>query len=299
MDISSGKKAWIEQGWLRVLLFLLFFLFMLLVLTIPALLMFAPIKPSELITDLPQAIDNLANNSLWLMALIEFLSAMVAVYLFRKFVDRKNLLSLGISLDGHFSEIMTGFFLAPAIIGLGVIFLFFTKHLEWDSNDFNAQSFAIDLGTLVLIAISEEIVFRGYVLNNLMQSFHKWIALVVSSLLFALFHLSNPGISILPLMSLFLVGILVGLNYTYTQNLWFSIALHFSWNFFQGILYGFKVSGIQLYSLLQANLKGDSTITGGDFGFEGSVLATALLFFVVVIFYFVYERKFASEKVNV
>ena len=299
MDISSGKKALVEQGWLRALLFLLFFLFMLLVISIPALLMFAPIKPSELKTDFPQAIANLANSSLWLVALIEFLSAIIAVYLFRKFVDRKDLLSLGISIDGHFSEIMTGFFLAPAIIGLGVIFLFFTRHLEWDSNDFNGQSFAIDLGTLVFIAISEEIVFRGYVLNNLMQSFHKWIALVVSSLLFALFHLSNPGISILPLMSLFLVGMLLGLNYTYTKNLWFSIALHFSWNFFQGLLYGFKVSGIQLYSLLQANLKGDSTITGGDFGFEGSVLATALLFFVLVIFYFVYERKFDSGKLKV
>jgi len=186
---------------------------------------------------------------------------------------------------------IAGFFLAPALIGIGLLFLYITKHLEWDYNGFNPQTFFVDAGTLMLLAFSEELLFRGYILNNLMESFNKWAALIISAVLFALFHLSNPGISTIPFVSIFLAGILFGINYIYTKNLWFSILLHFGWNFFEGPLYGFKVSGIHFSSLLQTDLKGDMSITGGDFGFEGSFVATALLLIAVLGFYLFYEKK--------
>lgn len=298
MDNSTGKKPLLKIGWLRVLLFLVFYFFVLLLIAVPVVLLRTDIKASDLQANIAQSFSGTGSGSIWLMVTIEFLSSVVSVFLFRKFVDRKSFASLGFSTKGHWHEMIAGFFLAPTLIGIGVIFLYITKHLEWDYSGFNPQTFFMDAGTLIILAFSEELLFRGYVLNNLMDSFNKWGALIISAVLFALFHLGNPGISTIPFMSIFLAGILFGINYIYTKNLWFSIVLHFGWNFFEGPLYGFNVSGIHFSSLLQTDLKGDMSITGGDFGFEGSFVATALLLITVLGFYLLYEKKFSVKSLE-
>jgi membrane protease YdiL (CAAX protease family) len=296
MDNSTDKKPLVQKSWLRVLLFVLFYFFVSLLISVPVILFFTNVKASDFQTDMVRTMSTLGSDYLWLVVLLEFLCSIICVFVFRKFVDRKTFASLGFSTAGHSHEMIAGFFLAPALIGIGSLILYFTKHLEWDLNTFNGQAFFIEAGTLALIAISEELVFRGYILNNLMQSFNKWPALIISSALFTIFHLSNPGISAIPLATLFIGGILFGINYIYTKNLWFSMLLHFSWNLFQGPIAGYKVSGINFSSLLQTDLKGDISITGGDFGFEGSFIATALLLFTVLGFYFIYERKFGKVQ---
>jgi uncharacterized protein len=296
MDNSEGKKPLMTQGWMRVLLFIVAIIIVSLLLAVPAILIFTTVKPDDIQADFLHSITSLASkDSLWIVAVIEFISSVVCVFMFRKFLDRKSFASLGFSQAGQLNNALAGFFLAPALIGIGSLILYLTKHLEWDDFSFSANDFVIDIGILALIAISEELVFRGYILNNLMQSFNKWIALILSSMLFMLFHIATPSVGAIPLISLFLAGVLFGMNYIYTKNLWFAIALHFSWNLFQGPLSGFKISGVDFSSMLQIELKGDNSITGGDFGFEGSFIATALLFFAVAAMYLWYEKKFKSE----
>jgi membrane protease YdiL (CAAX protease family) len=136
-------------------------------------------------------------------------------------------------------------------------------------------------------------VFRGYVLGNLMESFeNKWVALIVSSVLFAGFHFTSPGIYPLAFVNLFIAGGILGSNYIYTKNLWFSFFLHLSWNFFQGPLIGFRVSGLVFPSLLVAETKGDMTITGGDFGLEGSMLTTLTAVIAFFLLVWAFERKY-------
>ena len=296
MDNSGEKKPLMAQGWMRVLLFIVAIIIVSLLLAVPAILLFTSVKPDDIQTDFLHSITSLASkDTLWIVALIEFVSSVVCVFMFRKFLDRKSFASLGLGQSGQFNNMLAGFFLAPALIGIGSLILYLTKHLEWDDFSFSANDFFIEVGILAMIAISEELVFRGYILNNLMQSFNKWIALIISAILFTFFHIANPAVGAIPLISLFLAGVLFGMNYIYTKNLWFSIALHFSWNLFQGPLSGYKISGVDFSSLLQIELKGDSSITGGDFGFEGSFIATALLFITVAALYLLYEKKFKSE----
>ena len=38
----------------------------------------------------------------------------------------------------------------------------------------------LSFGTIVLVAIYEELIFRGYILINLLESFPRWIALFIS-----------------------------------------------------------------------------------------------------------------------
>ncbi|HLK29543.1 MAG TPA: CPBP family intramembrane glutamic endopeptidase [Puia sp.] len=296
MDNSEEKKPLIKQGWLRVIVFIIAYLIISLLIAVPAILMLTQVNPSDLQNNFLQSIMNLATkDSLWIVALLEFVSSAICVFLFRKFVDKKTIGSLGLSSYGQANNMLAGFFLAPALVGAGSLIMYLTKHLEWDDFSFNANEFFIEVGILAFIAISEELVFRGYILNNLMQSFNKWMALLISAILFTLFHISNPGIGAIPLASLFLGGILLGMNYIYTKNLWFSIMLHFSWNLFQGPFSGYKISGVDFSSLLQIQIKGDSSITGGDFGFEGSFIATALLFFTIAALYLFYEKKYKKE----
>ncbi|HEX4850555.1 MAG TPA: CPBP family intramembrane glutamic endopeptidase, partial [Puia sp.] len=108
----------------------------------------------------------------------------------------------------------------------------------------------------------------------------------------------NPGMNFIPLINIFLAGILLGMNYIFTRNLWFAFLLHFAWNFFEGPILGYKISGINLPTLLQMDLKGDLLLTGGEFGFEGSVINTGLTVIAILILYWVYEKKYQASLIS-
>ena len=147
----------------------------------------------------------------------------------------------------------------------------------------------------ILVAILEEVLFRGYVLKNLMLSFNKYIALFVSSILFSLMHGANPNISMFSLLGLFLAGMALGATYIYTRNLWYPIAFHFSWNFFQSLL-GFNVSGQDIYSIIEFTIPENNKINGGLFGFEGSIFSLIIEFLLVILIMYYYQIKKKNQS---
>lgn len=97
-------------------------------------------------------------------------------------------------------------------------------------------------------------------------------------------HIFNPNFSLIAFLNILLAGILIGSTYIYTRNLWFAIALHLFWNWLQGPILGFEVSGGRLGgTLLSLELSEENIINGGTFGFEGSILCTALMIIAIVI----------------
>ena len=128
---------------------------------------------------------------------------------------------------------------------------------------------------------------RGYVLTNLMASMNKYWALVASSVIFSVMHLANDNVSILPTVNLFLAGILLGIYTIHKRNLWFPIAMHFTWNFMQGPVLSFEVSGLKTDSFINQEIAGYELMTGGEFGFEGSILLTVMM--LAAIYYI--DRK--------
>ena len=104
------------------------------------------------------------------------------------------------------------------------------------------------------------------------------VALLLSSALFALAHGANPGIGLLSLVNIALAGALMGAAYLRQRNLWEPIALHWAWNWLQGPVLGYGVSGITMGSpMLELHLAGSPLLTGGAFGFEASLPCTVLL----------------------
>lgn len=303
------KKPRISQGWLRLAAFGGCFCIITLLVAIPAVVILADIPLKDLWPNpIPTLAGQLTGPHLWLMLVLELVISLISVGCFRIWIDRKSMGSLGLEYNGYATESVTGLFMGPALLGIVALLLLVSGHLAWVDIVWDPSSLGVSLGFMVLIAISEELVFRGYVLGNLLDWFdqqspdgvapetNKWLALGVSALLFAAFHATNPGIHTLAFLNLFLAGLLLGVNYIYTRNLWFSICFHLSWNFFQGPIMGFRVSGLSLPSLLQIETKGDLFLTGGDFGLEGSILNTAVSLIAILVLIWAFGRKYRSGR---
>ena len=296
MSEEVTKNPWIRDGWLRVLLFGVAFCLLTLIIAIPVVLLMAGVTADQLEENLLSTLEGLLRgNNLWLMILLEFGICVASVGLFRLFVDRRGFRDLGWSPQGFTGEAVIGLFMGPAVMGIAALLMWASGHLEWVDIVWEPSKLFVSLGLMALIAFSEELVFRGYVLDNLMRSFrNKWIALVISSVLFASFHFTSPEIYPLAFVNLFLAGMLLGVNYLYTRNLWFSFFFHLSWNFFQGPILGFRVSGLTFPSLLVTETKGDLFITGGDFGLEGSILTTVTAFITFFVIAWAFDRKYST-----
>lgn len=263
------KTPAIQQGWLRALLYCVFSILLVYAASYVALIFFdqAPVTDNEESTLLSFIFSYLIYTAV----------LVVLAFLFRKFIDRQSFSSLGFRWSGAYFA--TGFFLGILLLTAGSIILVLLQMLFFTEIEPDINKLLTGLLLFIIVAFTEEIAFRGYILNNLMQSMNKWYALILSSLPFAIVHIQNPGVAeanYFPILNIFIAGMLLGINYIYTKNLWFGIALHFSWNFLQGPILGYDVSGFSSAALLQQTQKGPVLFTGGGFGFEGSILCLAL-----------------------
>lgn len=215
---------------------------------------------------------------------------------FRLFIDRQTIASIGFHTHKHRNDAWVGLLLAIVLLGIGSLILYFSGHLRWVDASGSGKDFFVAIIFMLIVAVSEEMVFRGYLLNNLLESFNKRTALIASALLFTVAHVFNPDLTPLALVNLFLGGILLGINFIYTRTLWFAIGFHFGWNFLQGYILGFNVSGFSEQTLLQQELTGSGIVTGAQFGFEGSIIATCVLALAIGALYYVYEKQNAAIK---
>lgn len=226
-----------------------------------------------------------------------FLGTLLVVALFMKWVDKMPFLSIGLYPRNHVKGFVIGFLAGLTIMTLGYLVLDSAGQIHFLKIQYDASETILTMFLFLVVSATEEILFRGYVLRCLMESMNRFVALVVSAILFALLHAANPNLSLIGNINLFLAGILLGLPYIYTKNLMFPIALHFSWNFFQS-LFGFNVSGVDSYSLIVLETPKKAIFNGGDFGFEGSVLALFFQILLIFLLYFLFKQSKNPDKVR-
>ncbi|WP_424016780.1 lysostaphin resistance A-like protein [Halorientalis pallida] len=138
------------------------------------------------------------------------------------------------------------------------------------------------------VAVSEELLVRGYLLTNLAEALggferigRRWailIATLATAALFGLLHATNPNASVLSITNITLFGILLGLAYVWTDRLGIAIGLHLAWNAVVGAVYGLPVSGITVgVAVLATETTGPALLTGGAFGPEGGLFVLLAL----------------------
>jgi hypothetical protein len=123
----------------------------------------------------------------------------------------------------------------------------------------------------------EEILFRGYGFQRLVEAVGQVGAVVLMSAFFGFVHIENPSVSVLSTVNTILAGILFSVAYLRTRALWLPITLHWAWNFFQGQVFSLPVSGLHMpHPLFDVRITGPSWLTGGAYGPEGGLVVTAV-----------------------
>ena len=206
----------------------------------------------------------------------------ILLWLFMKFIDKQPFIQIGFDTKGRLKEFNYGILLGFIIMATAFLFLFSINEIVFSNFSFNLNKVLLSVILFVGVSIFEEVVFRGYLLKNLLESFNPFVALFISSIFFSLIHGSNPNVTTLGLCNIFLAGFFLGASYVFTKNLWFPIALHFSWNFFQA-MFGFKVSGLESYSIIEFTIPENNVLNGGEFGFESSFLSLVIILFSTIL----------------
>jgi len=289
-------KPAIKYGWLRALLFLFASLIASSIgqaigLVLVALLF--GIDFMEIFQDSSNIIKSLGVWSYLIVTILGFLPMLLMVWVFRKFIDKKSFVSLGFKFKNYKSDFIQGMLWGIGLIALGFFVLWALGVLTIESMSFLPVTFLGYVVLLFVVSLNEEIMVRGYLLNNLSDSVNKYIALLITASLFGIMHLGNPNISIVGFVNIILAGVLLGIYYVHKQNLWFPIGIHFTWNLFQGPVFGFEVSGTNTVPIITQNIQGSELLTGGEFGFEASLLATVLMIVSIIIIHFQFKNKIA------
>jgi len=134
--------------------------------------------------------------------------------------------------------------------------------------------FAIWLLTLFLSALWEEFLFRGLMLSGLVVvSRKRWLAAIVMAVFFGLAHAGNPDASALSVLGNALGGLMYAVAFLGSGRIWLPTGLHFAWNFFQGPVLGFPVSGLEMGGLVQQPLSGAPSSPGAATGRRRAWLA--------------------------
>ena len=201
---------------------------------------------------------------------------LIILYFCMKYIDREKFTSIGLDFSGRFVEFIFGIFLGFIIMAFAFSTLILFGEIVFERVIIDYNKIIMSIILFIGVSFYEEVIFRGYMLKNLMQSFNPFVSLFISSILFCLIHSSNPNVNYLGLINIFLAGYFLGISYVYTKNLWFPFALHFSWNFFQS-MFGFNVSGLDSYSIIDFSTPKNNFFNGGEFGFESSIISIVIL----------------------
>ncbi|MBE9111543.1 CPBP family intramembrane metalloprotease [Nodosilinea sp. LEGE 07298] len=159
------------------------------------------------------------------------------------------------------------------------------------SRSLQLSGFHVGLGVLVALLLSQ--LLGGTFPSRLdrVLGWCKWGAIVISAIVFGYAHINNPGASAFTAFGNALGGIIYGIAFLGGRNIWLPIGLHFGWNYVQGPILGFPVSGNDHGGLIAQQTIGSDLLTGGAFGPEGGLVGMFFRFVVIaMVLYYLHRR---------
>ncbi len=210
-----------------------------------------------------------------------------------KLIMKRKLSDMGFpALKSHSAEFMIG--LAIGIVSISAVFaaLVLTGEAKvetWTPRFVSSQ--LVYVFVFISVGFAEEIFGRGYIMSVLRQTKSKPVIIIVSAVIFALLHAGNPGVGPLPYINLALFGVFTAYIYIRSGNIWMCIGYHITWNYFQGYVFGFKVSGTNSQGMLTTAFPKDSILNGGAFGPEGGLFVTVIILLGILFVKFYYKNS--------
>ena len=123
------------------------------------------------------------------------------------------------------------------------------------------------------------------------------IAILLNSLVFSLLHLLNPGVSLIAVINIMLIGIFFSVYFLRTGNIWGVGAIHSIWNFMQGNVFGMEVSGMKMSCSFFSSVSDPSKSfwNGGSFGAEGGFSVTVVLIVALLLLLLIPKKTICNE----
>lgn len=228
--------------------------------------------------------------------LFSFVFILLLFIFWVKVIEKNSLSSLGFVKRNWLKYLVWG--IVISLIQMGVIALVYQVSGigSFVLNELSLEPLLFILGLFpfwLLQGGTEEVATRGWLLTRIAARSNLPLAIAISSSLFGILHMGNAGVTFLSVLNIILDGVLAGLLFIYTDSIWLVVAQHGTWNYVQGNLLGFQVSGTgadaSIFSFTMGS--GPDWLTGGAFGAEGSIITTLVLLLSVLIVYLLGERN--------
>ena len=241
-----------------------------------------------------------------LITLFSFAFISLLVFFRVKVIEKRSFSSIGFNKNNWLKKYSLGFLIGLAMMSIIVLILFPFGYITVEKNPIQPVGISAIASVLVILlgwiiqGATEEIVTRGWLLNVLSTKYNIGVGLLISSTLFGLMHLTNPNVNYIAVINIILVGLFYGLYVIKTNDLWAVCGMHSAWNFAQGNIFGFKVSGLDVSvgSLIDLNLVGSDFVTGGIFGPEAGITATFILLASIGILFIDKKRYFSNKPLK-
>ncbi len=230
-----------------------------------------------------------------LITLFSFAFISLLIFFRVKVIEKRSLSSIGFNKNNWLKKYSLGFLIGLVMMSIIVLILLLFGYITVEKNPIQPVGVSAISSVLVILfgwiiqGATEEIVTRGWLLNVLSSKYNIGFGLLISSTLFGLMHLTNPNVNYIAVINIILVGLFYGLYVIKTNDLWSVCGMHSAWNFAQGNIFGFEVSGLDISvgTLIDLNLVENDFITGGVFGPEASIVATFVLLLSIIILLFI------------
>lgn len=238
-----------------------------------------------------------------LISLLSFAFISLLVFFRVKFIEKRKISSIGFSKDNCIKKYLIGFVVGLIMMSLLVLTLTILGCVTIESNPSQPIGLSSILPLLIVLigwiiqGGTEEVLARGWLMNVLGAKYNIAFGLIISSIFFGMLHLGNPNVNYVAVLNIVLVGLFFGLYVIKTNDLWGVCGMHTAWNFAQGNLFGFEVSGlnVEVGSLLDLNLVGNDLLSGGAFGPEAGLGATFILLTSILLLYLLDKKGIFSK----
>jgi uncharacterized protein len=247
----------------------------------------------------PALLLGVSPDTLWLSVAIQVIVTTPTVFLARRFLDHRTITSMGLKFNRNaVFDLLAGIGITLILMGLIFSVEFASGWMTFDGFAWQTESiFSVVVSMLgmvflfILVGWNEELLFRGYRLQNLQDGLSPVWAILLSSAWFGVVHLANPNATFISAIGILLAGIFMAYPVLRTGQLWLSIGLHIGWNLFEGPVFGFPVSGLSPFTLTRTTVRGPTIFTGGTFGPEaGLVILPALIIGMGLILVYTQNR---------
>jgi len=260
---------------------------------IPQIIASGGATPTEL-TLLPDANLNMA-----ILLVVSFAPIYLLVWGWLFFFERRHLWTAGMEGPGAIGKYVRGIVIGLVMFSLSVGIFATFGFATVEAGSSQQQGWAAIGGVIVVLigwvvqGAGEEVLTRGFLLPIISRRYGALAGILLSSGVFMALHLLNPNLSPIALLNLFLFGVFASLYALYEGGLWGVFAIHSLWNWAQGNVYGFEVSGGEVNTATLFNLQevGPDWLTGGAFGPEGGLAVTLVLGVSCVLVWVAHRRR--------